>query len=980
MTHYLAIKDDVTERKRTEAEAYLLLSLSDAMHRAESSAAALKIAITLTGEHTGWEFGEVWIPNAGQTRLINSGLFYSRQNENSALKKFKQSSQDISFAPNEGLPGRIWVSREREWHQDISVESEVTYHRIESAREAGFFATLGVPIMAGDELLAVAVFYMNEVRAEDERVVEVITAVTTQLGAALQQKMAQAALVDNEYQLRRLTDNISDLISQIDQYGVLEYVSPSWTRILGYTEEELLGSFAFEHVHPDDINAIMYLFTESHENGEPIHAEVRYRHKAGHYLYFSAGGNVLLDEQGEVIGAVLGSTDITKRKRAEAELQVAYQGIETKVSELTAVNTLIQEMSRTTNLQDALNLVTRTIVEQLNTFQCGITLLNEEKTGMTVVAQYSTNPDHPDPIGVYFPLEGNVYTKRVFETKKPVYMHHAQTNPEVEPLTRQVVYEQGIGSILLLPLLARGEVIGSIGVDSKLPDRAFSDEEIRLAETIAAQIANAIATARLLSEQKKAQEEAEEANKAKSIFLANMSHELRTPMNAILGFAQLMQRDPEITPMQEERLQTIGRSGEHLLELINDVLEMSKIEAGRMELSENSFDLHRLLQDVTSLLIMKAQEKELSLDIQYPADLPQFIRTDEPKLRQVLINLIGNAIKFTKTGGVQIAVQHSEGKKYALSRATDTGFLQHQVYTLTFTIKDSGSGIDEDELATIFDPFTQAKNKHGQQGTGLGLPISRRFVQMMDGDLYAENQFEGGAVFTFDIQVASAATSDLEMREEPRQVIGLVAGQKTYRVLLVEDNETNQALLTQVLEPIGFEVREAGNGRVAINYARRWNPDIILMDMRMPVMDGLEATRQIKANQPDIPIIALTAGAFEHNHAEATAAGCDEFMTKPVNIQVLFQLLNKHSGVKFVYDDEDGEKKETVVEAPLSVADLTAVSPTLRQELHTAIIIADRRQAVVVVDEIRKENGRLADRLDALLKAFQFDQLAQLTE
>ena len=1158
---------DITERKRAEAETRLLLSVSNAIHSASDFNTALEATIAMTGELTGWILGEAWILNESQTLLVNSGIFYCRQEDRAMLSEFIKISKDLTIKPDLGLPGRIWVTKQQEWIKDARFESADVYNRANLARRAGLSATLGVPIMAGDKVLAIAVFYMSKISAEDERLADVVTAVAAQLGVSLQQKQAQKALAESEYQLRRLTDNISDIILQADRYGVLEYVSPSCTRSLGYTDEEVLGKSVFDYMPADDAKRVMKAVFKAVRTGEPIRVEFRFRHKEGHYIHMGANGSPLMDKKGKLSGTVFGATDITDRKRAEQELQVAYkgiekkvaeltavntliqamsrttnledalnlvtrtmvdqlsafqcgiallnedktglivaaqdstntdrpdpvglliplagnvfservitrgepvymsqvqtnpkvepftrqflseygvgsililplwahgevigtigldyletdnayndddlrlaetiaaqianaianarlsseekeaqkklqvayQGIEEKVEELTAVNTLIQEMSRTTNLQDALNLVSRTMAEQLGSFQCGITLLNEEKTGMVVAAQYTTKPDHPDPTGAFFPLEGNAYTRRVFDTGKPVYMPNAQTNPEVESFTRQVMREQGIGSTLLLPLLARGEVIGSIGVDSELPDRAFNDEEIRLAETIAAQIANAIATARLLSEQKKAQQAAEDANKAKSTFLANMSHELRTPMNAILGFAQLMQRDPEITPTQEDRLQTIGRSGEHLLELINDVLEMSKIEAGRMELSENSFDLHRLLQDVTTLLTMKAQEKELSLDIQYPADLPQFIRTDEPKLRQVLINLIGNAIKFTKKGGVQIAVQHSEGKRYASTRTTDTGFLQHEMYTLTFTIKDSGSGIDEDELATIFDPFIQAKNKHGQQGTGLGLPISRRFVQMMDGDLYAENQPEGGAIFTFDIQAASAATSDSEIREESRQVIGLAAGQKAYRILLVEDNETNRSLLTQLLEPVGFEIRGAENGRIAVHHAKLWKPDLILMDMRMPIMGGLEATRQIKAKQPEIPIIALTAGAFEHNRTEAIAAGCDDFMTKPVNVQVLFQLLKKYAGVKFIYANETNDKPEAV-KTPLSVEDMADISPALRQELHTAIIVADRRRAGVVIDEIHKENGRLADKLNALLKSFQFDQLAQLTE
>ncbi len=972
---------DITERKRAEAEADLLLLVSNGLLNAPDFDAALEVTLRLSVEHTGWIFGEAWVPSKKGSTLIYSDMHYYRQVDDVSLHRYAQLSKELIFASGEGIPGRVWASHQLEWVEDISDESTNQYH-IQLVREAGLRAVLTVPVLAAGKVLVVLLFYVDNIRLENERVVKLIMAVAAQLGSSLQQKMAQTALAENERHLRRLTDNITDIIIQADRYGILEYVSPSCTRNLGYMDEDIIGTSVFDYMTSDGAARVMQSIFNSMRCGQPARVEFRFQHKRGHYLYMSASGMPLMNEKGKLTGTIFGVTDITKRKQAEDKLQLAYEGIEKRVEELTAVNSLIQEMSRTTNLQDALDLVSRTMAERLNSFQCGIALLNEEKTGMTVAAQYSTNLTHPDPIGLIFPLEGNVYTRQVFETKKPVYMPYAQTSDKVESLTRQTMREQGIGSTLLLPLMARGEVIGTIGIDSELPDRAFDEEEIVLAETIAAQVANAISTARILSERKKAQQEAEKANRAKSVFLANMSHELRTPMNAILGFAQLMQRDSTLTPVQTERLRTIDRSGKHLLDLINDVLEMSKIEAGRMELHENSFDLHKLLADIALLLQVRVQEKNLSLDIDYPLDLPQFIHADEAKLRQILINLMGNAIKFTNEGGVHVLAQHSIGRKSVSPYLTDTGTLKELYYTLTFTVIDSGVGIDVDELATIFDPFIQASNKQGQQGTGLGLPISQRFVQMMGGDMYAENKFDGGAIFTFDIQASSAQADEVLVTERLRQVVGLVDGQKTYRILIAEDDETNRILLTQILEPIGFEVRWAENGRVAVNHAMRWRPDIILMDMRMPLMDGLEATHRIKAKRPEIPIIALTAGAFDHDRNAALSAGCNDFLTKPVNVQVLFQLMRKYGGMEYVYNNEEEDVNAVSQDndAPLSPEQLAVIPATLRDELHIAIIMADRRQAGELIEKIREEHGRLADRLDALLREFQFDKLAELTK
>jgi two-component system sensor histidine kinase/response regulator len=385
---------------------------------------------------------------------------------------------------------------------------------------------------------------------------------------------------------------------------------------------------------------------------------------------------------------------------------------------------------------------------------------------------------------------------------------------------------------------------------------------------------------------KKAKIAAETANLAKSTFLSNMSHEIRTPLNAILGFSELMQCDDKLSKEHKNWLGTINRSGEHLLALINDILEISRIEAGRITFNPSNFDLRVLLRDIEAMFRVKTDKKRLSLLFEYSDELPKYVMSDEGKLRQIIINLVGNAVKFTKEGGISLRVRVKQEKDKML---------------FTAEVEDTGPGIAEKDINKLFQKFGQTEAGIKEGGTGLGLAISQQYAKIMGGEITIKSAEGKGSCFTLTFEIEN---SEILIKEEnhKKRVTGLKPDQKQYRILIADDHADNRDLLKTMLTSVGFEVEEAQNGNETIAKFKVWSPDLILMDMQMPVMDGYEATRTIKAMEKgNIPIIAVTASAFQEDTEKALKAGADAYLRKPFKEYEIFECIETCLGVKYVY-------------------------------------------------------------------------------
>lgn len=462
-----------------------------------------------------------------------------------------------------------------------------------------------------------------------------------------------------------------------------------------------------------------------------------------------------------------------------------------------------------------------------------------------------------------------------------------------------------------------------------------------------------------------AKERAEVANRAKSTFLASMSHELRTPLNAVLGYAQILKRDSNLTERQVASLTTVQQSAEHLLTLITDLLDLSRIEAGKFDLFESAINLPAFMQVVVDIVKVKAEQKGLAFQFDVPPGLPGAVRVDAKRLRQVLLNLLGNAIKFTDRGHVCLELRHTP--------------LDADHTRLHFIVRDTGVGMPEEQFERIFHPFEQAGEMQRRfGGTGLGLAISRQLVRMMGGDIHVASRLGRGSEFSFTLDVPIAESQTIGSRVE-HDIIGYQGAPR--KILVVDDVVANRRMLADLLASLGFLIHEASDGMQAVERVREIEPDAILMDIMMPVMNGLDATRRIRAipELHAVPIIATSAGATPEERNAALAAGASEFMAKPVDQTRLLEELGRYLSLTWVHAQHASR-------APAAADEGSTFEVPPREEMEALYGIAmagSMRDIRQYASALAQRDGRyrpFADRLRELADHYQSKAIVSLVE
>ncbi|MEG4069970.1 PAS domain S-box protein [Microcoleus sp. Pol11C2] len=839
-------------------------------------------------------------------------------------------------------------------------------------------------------------------------------------------KAAELALL----KVTQAVESTSDAIVIADLKGRSIYHNQAFIQRYGYTVEELndIGDMTALYVRHKNYKQIY----KSLRQGRSWSGEASLHTKSGEAVTALVRADSIQDINGNYIGLIAVITDITKRKESELILRQKLKREQLAVA-------MLERIRSSLNLEEIL---TKSVEEVRHFLQVDRTIIyqfNPDWSGFIAVESVAENVRPIVGMEIYDPCFGSAYVP-LYQEGRIRAIEDVQ-NAGLADCHLGLLTRLDVRANLVVPILQGENLWGLLIAHHCTAPRPWQQLEGECLKQLGVQLAIAIQQSMLFEQAQTeiadrklaeaalqlAKEAAESANRAKSDFLANMSHELRTPLNGILGYIQLLKVDKNFTADQQESLNNIHQCGNHLLMLINDVLDLSKIEASKMDLSLTKVHFSSFVKGIIDLFQMRSTQKGIAFNYEQVSALPDGILADEKRLRQVLINLLSNAVKFTNSGSVTFKVGYAENfpDNYPQTNGENsslTAEIAPQIINLTanldaqqmsspslgttkapegiiadnigrtptpkirFQIEDTGIGIGQNKLEEIFLPFHQVGDHNNfVEGTGLGLSISQKLVKMMGSQIRVQSSCGKGSIFWLDLDLpAVAQCSELPSRQEKRRLVGFIGSQR--KVLIVDDHEVNRAMLHRLLFHLGFEIAEATDGEDCLHKAQEFLPDIILMDLLMPVMNGWEATRRLRQlpELKDTVILALSANVYETTKQESILAGCDNFLTKPIQTNELLELLRLHLRLEWVYEEGSQTKKLTdqtaKASSEIAAADSTMVSPASESVLALLRLAAMGDIEAILEETAKLEHseptlGLFVHHLRQLAKGFQLKQI-----
>ena len=819
-------------------------------------------------------------------------------------------------------------------------------------------------------------------------------------------KAAELALL----RVTQAVESTSDAIAIADLKGRSIYHNQAFIQRYGYRVEELndKSDSAGLYVRPKSYKQIY----KNLRKGRSWCGEVALRNKSNEAVTALVRADSIKDINGNLIGLIAVITDITKRKESEAILRQQL-----KREQLAF--TMMERIRSSLNLEQIL---TKTVEEVRQFLQVDRTVIYQFKpdwSGFIAVESVAENSYSILGMEIYDPCFGEAYVPLYQDGR--IRATDDVYNAGIAQCYLDLLARLQVRANLVVPILQGENLWGLLIAHHCTGPRHWQKLEAECMKQLGVQLAIAIQQSTLFEQAQTeiadrklaeaalqlAKEAAEAANRAKSDFLANMSHELRTPLNGILGYIQLLKTDKNLTADQQESLNSVHQCGNHLLTLINDVLDLAKIEASKMELSPANLHFPSFVKSIVDLFQMRSDQKRIAFNYEQVSALPSWVLADEKRLLQVLINLLTNAVKFTNSGGVTFKVGYTENfLQTSTANLSLTADIATQTINLTtnldcqqeskeadaptakirFQIEDTGIGISENKLEEIFLPFHQVGDRNNfVEGTGLGLSISQKLVKMMGSQIRVQSTSNQGSIFWLDLDLPAVAQSEeIPSAPEKRRLVGFSGHQR--KVLIVDDHEVNRAMLHRMLSRLGFEIAQATDGEDCLHKAPEFLPDLILMDLLMPVMDGWEATRRLRQlpELKDAVILALSASVYETTRQESILAGCDNFLTKPIQTNDLLELLRLHLRLEWVYEEGSETKKRKALTPKVS-SEVAAAESTIVPPDSESVLALLRLAAMGDIEAILEETAKLehsdptlgpfVHHLRQLAKGFQLKQI-----